>query len=88
MSRGDSRFRDWRIHIDYPSGCCDAEVVRNHVRETCSRSGLYGFRDEQFCHQHHPDWEAWLREARRIEAIAQAAVDAEARGAARKSEGG
>lgn len=63
---------------------CDATT---RAGSQCSAHGRYGYNLGRYCYRHHPDWEAWYEEARRIEAIAQAAIRERPRGPLAKAEG-
>lgn len=67
----------WRVRVEQGHGRCDrlTRLTAPGVRLRCSRSGAYGWKGERFCSQHHPDWDGWYAEMRRLEKIAQAAID-------------
>lgn len=76
-----TQFGEWRVSVEHPSrGRCAATVVKatvesdwQYVNARCSRSGAYGWGDELYCCQHHPDWHQWLAESGRVNAIAEKA---------------
>jgi hypothetical protein len=75
-----TQFGEWRVNVEHPSGQCvtivsDATLHsnRHEMSDRCSRTGHYGWGDKLYCYQHHPDWNQWLVEKRRLDAIADKA---------------
>jgi len=62
-----TQFGEWRVTVEQPSRNCDG------LGRTCRRTGRYGWDDKLYCYQHHPDWNQWLAELRRVGKIADKA---------------
>ena len=69
-------YAPWHVTLAHRLGRCAAEVAHDFTLKRCSRSGLYGWKGRGYCYQHHPDYPGWVAEHRRLEALAQGAVDA------------
>lgn len=65
--------RPWTVRVQQATARCDAEVMRHGARAQCFRTGLYGWGDNTYCCQHHPDWQVWFREQQSREKCAAAA---------------
>jgi GMP synthase-like glutamine amidotransferase len=78
----ETQFGEWRVRVEQPQRRCEG-TVNTAASDQCSRRGTYGWGRRMYCHQHHPDWNQWLLEMRRLVKIADTAFRAAVRKAPR-----